>query len=192
MPQVVGPFRVRLPEHASSGHLIDLVVEPGTSFGFGHQSTLLALELLAQIDLDGAAVVDVGSGSGVLSIAAKRLGASVVHAVDVAADAVAATADNARRNGVEVTVRRGSVDAIPASAADVVLANLTAGTQVMVLPQLGPRVGLETTTVLSGLLDGQEAPVAALVDGHRIVDARRRDGWVAVRLGASRIASPRS
>lgn len=190
VPQLAGPLCVRLPEHGPIDGRIDLVVEPGASFGFGHPSTLLALELLAEVDLAGTRVLDIGSGSGVLAIAAGRLGASDIEAVDVDPVAVAATADNAQRNDVAVSVRLGSVDATTDEPVDVVLANLTAGTQGTVLPALGGRLASHTTVILSGLLDGQEATVVDLVPGHAIVDARRLDGWIAVRLTASAITSP--
>ena len=191
-PQDAGPFRVRLPEHAPGPDRLDLVIEPGTSFGFGHPSTLLALELLADIPVAGATVADVGSGSGVLAIASRVLGALDVHAVDIASDAVAATRDNATRNGVEITVTAGSVDTLPRVVFDLVLANLTAATQAEVLPLLADRIGPSTTVVLSGLLDGQESRVSALVGSHEIAAVARRDGWIAVLLTASRIASPTS
>ena len=189
-PQVAGPFRIRLPEHEPTPDGIDLVIEPGATFGFGHPSTLLALELLANIDVHGAEIADIGSGSGVLAIAAALSGATTVHAVDIAADAVAATVDNAGRNGVDVHAAAGSVDALPPGPFDLVLANVTAGTQAEILPALGSRLGSATTIILSGLLDGQQADAAALVPDHEIVDTRRLDGWVAVRLAVSRIASP--
>lgn len=189
-PQVAGPFRIRLPEHVPADDGIDIEIEPGPTFGFGHPSTLLALELLAMVDLDGALVADVGSGSGVLAIAAALRGASAVHAVDIAADAVAATTANADRNGVAITSSHGSVDVLAPEVFDVVLVNVTAATQAAVLPQLRPHLGPTTSIVLSGLLDGQERIVAGLLPDHEIVDTRQRDGWIAVLLVVSRIASP--
>ncbi|MEM7285021.1 MAG: 50S ribosomal protein L11 methyltransferase [Actinomycetota bacterium] len=190
-PNLAGTFRVRLPEHTESSDHLDVVIEPGSSFGFGHASTLTALELLSTIDLAGASVADVGCGSGVLAIAACLRGASRVHAVDIAEEAVTTTVDNASRNGATVEVAQGSVEALPPGPFDVVVANLTAGTQQLVLPQLGERVGRETTIVLSGLLIGQEAAVESLLHGQRIVDRRTRDGWIAVRLESTVTASPR-
>lgn len=181
-PHVSGPFRIRLPDHPRVDDHIELEIEPGVSFGFGHPSTLLALDLLADTEVAGAHVLDVGSGSGVLSIAAAKLGAARVDAVDIDPAAVVATADNARRNGVAVSVRLGSIDAAPAVAVDVIVSNLTVGTQAAVLPGLGARLAASTTVILSGLLDGQETTVAELLAGHDIVDARRLDGWTAVRL----------
>lgn len=190
VPQVVGPFRIRLPHHRPAEGHIDLVIEPGASFGFGHASTRLALELIAHTTLDGRHVLDIGSGSGILGIATAKLGAVTVHAVDIDPVAVEATADNARRNGVRVRAHLGSVEATPDAPVDVMLANLTAGTQAVVLPILGARVGAHTTLILSGLLTGQEGAIAPLIAGHQIVEERHLDGWTAVRLEPS-IASPR-
>lgn len=188
-PQIIGPFSVRLPEHHAAQGSIDLEIEPGVTFGFSHPSTLLALELMSRLELGGQSVLDIGSGSGVLAVAAALLGAETVEAVDVDPAAVTATTDNARRNDVTVTVRLGSVDVAQDAPVDLIVANLTAGTQHVVLPALDGRLGPQTTTILSGLLDGQES-VAALLEGHDIVDVARLDGWIAVRLAASSNDAP--
>ena len=189
-PMLAGPFRVRLPEHEPIDDCTDVEIEPGVTFGFGHPSTLLALELLARADIVGTHVLDVGSGSGILGVAAALLGAATVVAVDVDAAAVAATTDNARRNRVAVDARLGSVGVTAAEPVDVIVANLTAGTQAAVLPELGPRLAPHTSTIVSGLLDGQETTVASLLPRRAIVDEARLDGWIAVRLALPSAASP--
>jgi len=158
-PVQVGRIAVRPPWDAAAGaarppsagqdatgpaDLTVIVIEPSMGFGTGHhQSTRLCLRLLQRLDLAGRHVLDVGTGSGVLAIAAARLGAAGAVAIDNDPDAVAAARDNTRRNGVEhlVEVRLADVGSLrdrvtrpdgertddpQAERADVVVANLTA------------------------------------------------------------------
>ena len=183
-PHRAGSFRVRLPEHApatDAGELVELVIEPGTTFGFGHPSTLLALELLEPVPCEGLVIADVGSGSGVLAVAAARLGAAV-HAVDVDPQAVAATVDNAGRNDVRVDARLGSVAELAHDAYDLALVNVTAGIHRAVLPALRDRLARRSQVILSGLLDHQEPVVTPLLPAHHVRDRRQGDGWLALAL----------
>ena len=119
-------LRVRPPwEEALAGEEgIDLVIDPGQAFGTGaHHTTRLCLELLLELDPEGA-LADWGSGSGVLAIAAARLGYSPVLAVDVEPASLEASAENARVNAAEVEVRRVNLRREPAPWAPTVTANL--------------------------------------------------------------------
>lgn len=124
-----------------------IVLEPGQAFGTGHHETTTGcLAALQELDLGGAAVLDVGTGSGVLAIAALRLGAARAVGVDTDPVAVAAAQENAARNRVAVTLRTGTVDAVDGRF-DVVVANLDTA----------------TLTALAGGLVGALAPGGALV-----------------------------
>jgi ribosomal protein L11 methyltransferase len=140
-----------------------IVIEPGQAFGTGHHETTTGcLAALQELDLRGRCVLDVGTGSGILAIAAGRLGARRVIAVDVESEAVDAARANAERNGVEVDVRAGSLDAVP-EAADVVVANLDTGTVAALAPGLAQRVAGGGTLVVSGVsVERQGEAVAAL------------------------------
>lgn len=159
----VGPFHVRLPEHpaATAADLasIDLMIEPSTTFGFSHASTKLALALLGGLDLTDARVADIGCGSGVLAIAAAKLGASCVHAVDIDEHAVATTIENAHHNKIELTAGAGSIGALPSDAYDLVLANLTAGTSTALAPDLMAKTAPKGRLLVSGLLVSQRPTV---------------------------------
>lgn len=155
VPHNAGGFRIRLPEHAPDDEAVELVVDPGATFGFGHVSTRLALELLAAANPVGRTVADVGCGSGVLAVAAALSGAARVDAVDIERDAVRATEANAARNGVVVNVAMGSTEALALSAYDLVLCNVTARTQRELAPPLAGHLGPGTAVVLSGLLHEQ-------------------------------------
>jgi ribosomal protein L11 methyltransferase len=103
-----------------------VIIDPSTGFGTGHHATTrLCLELLQQLDLRGTRVIDVGTGSGVLAIAAAKLGARDVIALDNDPDALRNARDNVQRNAVSVEVLEADLSTISLAPADVVLANLT-------------------------------------------------------------------
>jgi ribosomal protein L11 methyltransferase len=145
------------------------VIDPGRAFGTGaHDTTRLALELLA--GLPRGSLLDVGCGSGVLAIAAAKLGFAPVLAVDSDPNAVTATLANAARNGVRVEARRADalVERLP--AADVAVANIALAAVEAVLPRL--RVHVAVTSGYRG--DDPFAPA-----GWEAVDRRVRGGWAA-------------
>lgn len=181
-----GPFGIRLPDHPPTDAAFDIVIEPGPTFGYGHPSTLLALELLATLDRPLGRVLDVGTGSGVLAIAASRLGADEVTAVDIDPDAVAACRANATLN--DVTVVCVDADACndplepPPEGYDVVLVNVTAAVQMALADTVASVAGPDATVVLSGILAHQESTVVAAHAPVVAIDRREHDGWVALAL----------
>jgi ribosomal protein L11 methyltransferase len=145
-----------------------VVVDPGRAFGTGaHPTTQLCLELLQEIE--PSPLLDVGCGSGVLSVAAALLGYRPVLAVDTEEAAVEATLTNAARNGVHVDARRVDADdALPAAAT--VVANISEDA----VRALARRVRAEAL-VTSGYLAAVELTLPGLVR----VERRVRDGWAA-------------
>jgi ribosomal protein L11 methyltransferase len=146
-----------------------IVIDPGRAFGTGaHPTTRLTLELLQT--LEPGSLLDVGCGSGVLSIAAAKLGFAPVLGIDLDDAAVESTLANARVNGVVVSARRadGLADELPET--DVTLANVELGVVEQLLPRLRSR-----QVVTSGYL-ARDRPQ---VDGWRHVDRREVDGWAA-------------
>jgi ribosomal protein L11 methyltransferase len=138
-----------------------IVIEPSMGFGTAHHATTrLCLRALQQLDLRGARVLDIGTGSGVLAIAASVLGAAHVVAVDRDPDALAAAAENVRRNGVRIDLRLVDLQHAPLEPADVVLANLTGALLQRVAGTLAA-LAREGVLVVSGLLDEEAAPVTA-------------------------------
>lgn len=139
---------------------IDL--DPGLAFGTGtHPTTALCLEWLDGATLAGKSVIDYGCGSGVLAIAALKLGATHALAVDIDPQAVLATADNAQRNGVADRLTVCTVAEMTAAPADVLLANILAEPLVALAPSLAALVKPGGHLVLSGLLT-QQAPQVAM------------------------------
>jgi ribosomal protein L11 methyltransferase len=146
-----------------------VVIDPSRAFGTGaHATTRLCLELLQHAPR--RSLVDVGCGSGVLAIAAARLGFAPVIALDVDPDAVAATEENARLNGVELDVRLADALAGPLPETDVAVANITGEA----LPWLPLRSELAIT---SGYLAGEDVSLPA----YRRQDRRELEGWAADR-----------
>ncbi|MEN8183336.1 MAG: 50S ribosomal protein L11 methyltransferase [Myxococcota bacterium] len=179
-----------------------LVIDPGQAFGTGsHASTRLILELLAGPLcrlLPGSEVLDAGTGSGVLALAALRLGARRVVAFDLDPLAAAEARRNALGNGLAAGLQlfTGPAQALRGSF-DLVVANLLRGELEPILPTLTEQLGSSGALVLSGLLEAEEAPVrAALAElGLLRVEARRSgdatgDRWLA--LMARRAPGPAS
>jgi ribosomal protein L11 methyltransferase len=146
-----------------------VVVDPGRAFGTGgHATTRLCLQLLA--DLERGSLLDIGCGSGVLSIAAARLGFAPVIAVDHDSAALDATARNATANGVELDLRRADAFVEPLPATDVAVANIAREA----VERLGPLVDARAL-ITSGYLE-QDEPVLA---GFRREARRTEGGWAA-------------
>jgi ribosomal protein L11 methyltransferase len=168
-PVRVGGLWIGPPWEDPPPGALAIVIDPGRAFGTGgHPTTQLCLELLA--GLAPGSLVDLGCGSGVLSIAAAKLGFSPVTALDSDPRAVAATAENAAANGVVVVVRVADALSDPLPESDVAVANVTLELVEALAPRLRSRVLLA-----SGYL-ASEAPSAP---GFGRVARRERDGWAA-------------
>jgi ribosomal protein L11 methyltransferase len=168
-PVRVGDLWIGPPWQEPPHDAIPVVIDPGRAFGTGaHPTTRLVLELLAAVER--GSVLDVGCGSGVLSIAAVKLGFAPVTAIDVEAEAVAATRRNAQANGVSVSARRADAltDSLP--DADVTVANVTRE----VVEQLAPHVR-SPHLIASGYLVSEPPALPAF----RHVSRASADGWAA-------------
>lgn len=159
----------------------NVLLDPGLAFGTGdHETTALCLEWLGdRDDLAGARVLDYGCGSGILAIAALRLGAARAVAVDIDPQALTATRDNAMRNGVIDQLDILPAGAAPPGAFDLVLANILAGPLIDLAPTLAQRLAPGGHAVLSGILGNQADAVAdAWSEWIDWAPAVRRGDWV--------------
>jgi ribosomal protein L11 methyltransferase len=159
---------------------IHVMLDPGLAFGTGaHPTTALCLEWLAQAKLAGATVIDYGCGSGILAIAAARLGAETVWAVDIDPQALQATAENARINAVEHTIYPVPPESLPPVQADGLLANILARPLIDLAPVLAGRVRNGGWLVLSGILAEQTGEVSAVYAPWFEMEAPVvTEGWV--------------
>ena len=163
----------------------DLVIEldPGMAFGTGtHESTALCMELMEAHRPQGD-VLDVGTGSGILAIAAARLGAARVLAIDIDPVAVQVAGDNVRINGLadRVSVRRGDLLAGIGERFDFACANILAGVIIQLAEPLKRHLRPGAVFLSSGIIRDREDEVAAALAqaGYRVIDVARRGEWVA-------------
>lgn len=137
-------------------------LDPGLAFGTGHHpTTALCLRWLDSLDLEGRTVLDFGCGSGILAIAALKLGAAAAIAVDHDAQALTATFDNACENGVSERLTVEHPDRRGRQLADVVVANILAGPLIELAPTLTAAGTPDARLGLSGILAHQAERVAA-------------------------------
>ena len=153
-------------------------------FGTGHHATTrLCLAALQKIELSRCTVLDVGTGSGILAIAASRLGAEEVTGIDDDADAVQAAWDNLSLNAsAQVTLIVGdsrSADLVPA---DVILANLTGGLLIEMAKRLRQLTNAHGRLVLSGFTTQEEAEVVTAYGAFSVEHRGEEEGWVCVTL----------
>ena len=163
-------------------------LDPGLAFGTGtHPTTALCLQILESLPLDGRRVIDYGCGSGILGIAALKLGAAHVTAVDLDPQALIATRDNAAANGVAAAIDVRGVTLSGACAAGglqpayCVLANILAGPLIELAPTLTQACEPGGRLVLSGLLKTQAYVVkAAYTASFAMVQVIERDEWCCI------------
>ena len=157
---------------------LNLRLDPGLAFGTGsHPTTCLCLEWMHEHVRPGASLLDYGCGSGILAIAGARLGAGRVTGTDVDPQAMRASEENARANGIEATFVLP--DALAPGSFDIVVANILANPLTLLAPALALRVRAGGRIALSGILEPQaDAVAAAYARWFTIRSWKSRDGWV--------------
>lgn len=179
-----------MPAPATEAPILRL--DPGLAFGTGtHPTTALCLDWLARHPPRGLGVIDFGCGSGILALAALRLGARAAVAIDNDDQALAATLENARRNDLERALAVQSDVVADPEAVDLVVANILSGVLVALAPRITRLLRPHGTLILSGILSEQtETVIAAYADVITFDAPLARDGWVALvgRRGATRCA----
>ena len=167
-----------------SGFSRTIVIEPSMGFGTGHHATTrLCLDALQRIDVRGRSVIDVGTGSGVLALAARRLGASGVLAVDTDPDAIAAAEANVRLNQESrIALEIADFRAAKIGQFDVVMANLTGALLVASADRLESLAVRSGRFILSGFMDHEEQDVLRAFRGCAPEWRAQEDEWVGVSL----------
>lgn len=169
-----------------SGHKVeasDAVVvnlDPGLAFGTGtHPTTALCLQWLDQAELSEKTVIDFGCGSGVLAIAALKLGAARVIGIDHDPQALIASTDNAQRNGVADRLNVYLNEDAPRVQGDLVLANILANVLIDLTATITELLGKDSELVLSGILQEQAGSVAqSYASTLDFSPPQQQDGWV--------------
>jgi ribosomal protein L11 methyltransferase len=176
-PNPTGP-KSPIPNH------ISIVIQPSMGFGTGHHATTrLCLEALQSIDLAGKTLVDAGTGSGILAIAAARLGAARADGVDDDVDAIQAARENLDLNPAPgVSFEVGDLRETPRGSADVVTANLTGALLIKAAAGLLAATRPGGCLILSGLQPGERDAVVSAFGGFRVAWEREDDGWVGLLL----------
>ena len=188
-PVAVGKFYVRPSwcERSQNPALIDLLIDPALAFGSGHhESTNMCLALLSELARDGMSALDVGCGSGILSIAMKKLGAKV-SACDTDEQAVTATQQNAEKNGVQIDkIWLGSVSSLneqSSSAAaqpqfDLIVANIIADVILILSADLKKALKLGGKLVLSGILEKYKDRIEQAFSDLNFVQMKKQNEWL--------------
>ncbi|KES17895.1 50S ribosomal protein L11 methyltransferase [Gilliamella apicola] len=140
---------------------VNVMLDPGLAFGTGtHPTTALCLTWLDSLDLNNKIVIDYGCGSGILAIAALKLGAERVIGIDIDPQAIQASRDNAERNNVSQKIELYLAQDLPDNLqADVVIANILAGPLKELAPQISKLVKTNGKLGLSGILANQSRSV---------------------------------
>ena len=184
VPIRIGAFVVRPTWSEPDRDSVEIVLDPGMAFGTGlHPTTQQCLEALSTLQLEGRSVLDVGTGSGILAIAAAKRGASPVVAVDTDPLAVDAARENAVGNGVAIPVGVGSAAEVPGRF-EVVIANIVAPVLQRIAPHLAARLASGGTLLLAGITAPAEAATREAFSHVRleVLDRNERDDWVALAL----------
>ncbi|MBE6981370.1 MAG: 50S ribosomal protein L11 methyltransferase [Ruminococcaceae bacterium] len=196
-PQEVGEKLVVLPYWLAEGyadHRLPVILDPGLTFGTGaHPSTQMVMEFMEQMDLTGCECLDLGSGSGILSIAALRLGAAHATGVDIDPKAEDIARENAAYNGFteseftaltgNVTADRGLMEKLQKSQYRLVLVNIVADVIIALAPVLPRFLQEDSVLLLSGILDTRLEDVKAALDraGLEVLQVAQKEDWRSIR-----------
>ena len=163
---------------------ITIVIRPSMGFGTGHHATTrLCLAALQRVSLERSTVLDVGAGSGVLAIAASRLGAEEVTGIDDDQDAIQSAWDNLSLNpSAQVTLIVGDMRSTELVPADVILANLTGGLLIQSAERLRKLTNAHGRLILSGFTVDEERDVVAAFGAFSVEHRGEEEGWVCVTL----------
>lgn len=200
-PVTVGRITIAPPwalpaQHASTGRRrsppapLTLVIAPSMGFGTGHHATTrLCLAALQRLSLEGLSALDVGTGSGVLAMAARLLGARTALGIDSDGDAIQAARENLELNRGVTGVRFEVADlrTTPLPASDVVTANLTGALLIQSAALLRHAARPQGTLIVSGLQASEEEDVVRAFEPARVDWRAAEDGWVGLLFGVTRL-----
>ena len=183
---IAPPWDVPADATRSADDLV-IVIQPSMGFGTGHHATTrLCIGALQRLNVAGRTVLDVGTGSGVLAIAASLLGASRSVGIDDDADAITAARENLELNPpAEATMLVADLRATDVGSADVVIANLTGGLLIAAARTLQDFVARGGSLILSGLMAVEERDVLAAFPTWHVESRSEEDEWLCLVLRSS-------
>ncbi len=162
----------------------DIVITPKMSFGTGHHATtMLMMQMMRQMQLKGASVLDFGAGTGILAILAEMLGAGHITAIDIDPWPVENAKENIARNHCgNIEVFQGSLEDIPVVKEDIILANINRHILLKYMPDLFTRLKPGGKLLLSGLLtdDKDIIKTSAIGNGFRFLEVKEMNNWIAL------------
>ncbi|MBN1338745.1 MAG: 50S ribosomal protein L11 methyltransferase [Bacteroidales bacterium] len=184
---VEGRLRIRAPFHKKAeGFPLEIIIEPKMSFGTGHhQTTTLMAGMMLDQDFISKKVLDLGCGTGILSVLAEKLGASAVLAVDNDKGACVNAAENVNGNNCHrITVTQGDIHFFTDMHAgfDIILANINRNVLLEYMPVFGSGLEKNGTLMISGFFSGDSAILheAAIARGFRVALEKHMDNWAAI------------
>ena len=174
---------------ASEGEVV-IKIDPGMAFGTGtHETTRLVMRLMQNIVTEGETVLDVGCGSGILSIAAARLGAAKCCAYDIDPVAVKVARENVAADGLSDIIEVGTSDLLAGvrlipGGYDLCVANIVADIIIRMLPDVGAYLKPHAPIILSGIVAEREAEVRDFAEslGYKVLDSAHENDWAALMI----------
>ena len=161
---------------------VKLILDPGLAFGTGgHETTNLCLEVLDERVKGGERVLDIGTGSGILAIAALKLGAAVTEGVDIDPVAIRTAGENAALNGVadKLTVLVGDLSDKASGKYDIITANIVANAIMSLAPAVPGLMADDAVFIASGIIDSRKDEVIAALEaaGLAVLEVKEKRGW---------------
>lgn len=179
-------FRVRAPFHESDpAYAHEIVIQPQMSFGTGHhETTWLMLSEMSELEWKGKSVLDAGSGTGVLAIAARKLGAAKILAYDVEEWAYQNTLENSALNKMEMEVLQGDVSLLNNATFDVILANINKNVLLNDIPHFAKALNPSGHLLLSGFFKTDVDDLMACAEQHQLtkVSVNTKNDWALLKL----------
>lgn len=180
-----GSVWVRAPFHPHRDDVsYELIIEPKMSFGTAHHpTTYMMLSYVAELDMQGKRVLDMGCGTAVLAILAKMRGASYVEGVDIDEWAFNNARENAASNGVEITLKLGDANTLSGNF-DIIIANINRNILLADMDKYAAVLNAGGTLLLSGFYEADEAALVSKANtlGLLLHSKKTRDGWAALQL----------
>ncbi|MDE0503402.1 MAG: 50S ribosomal protein L11 methyltransferase, partial [Candidatus Poribacteria bacterium] len=179
---IVAPTWVKIVPEPSD---VLVRLDPGMAFGTGHHpTTRLSIRLLEKTIKGNEIVADIGTGSGILSISAAKLGAVRIDAVDLDESTLPVAAGNLKQNDVESVVRLQAGNGLDSCSGkyDVIVANILTKVLLPMIPELPQSLNLDGKVILSGITAQEAAQVVKTLNMHQLfpVDIERDEEWVAI------------